>query len=85
MSIDTQAHFDLVDAEYHRLVTTELPDGWLRACMDAGFPGLPAGMTLDEARRRVQAIVNTVLPLHEKELRERIAYEVRHGGPTPVV
>lgn len=68
-----QAAFDRRAAEHHRLVDTPLPDGWLQLCMDAGFPGLAADMSLEEAERRIRAIVNAVLPLHEKMLREQIA------------
>lgn len=79
---DVQAEFDHRAAEHRRLVDTPLPDGWLELCMDAGFPGLPADMTLEEAHRRIRAIVNTVLPLHEQLLRKQIAKEVQYGGPT---
>jgi hypothetical protein len=71
-----------IQAEHHRLVTTPLPDGWLRIAMDAGFPGLPRDMAIEEAERRVQAIINSILPLHEQLLRAQIAKEVRYGGPT---
>lgn len=73
---DIQAEFDRASAEHHRVVTTPLPDGWLEACMDAGFPGFPAGMTVEEVHRRIRAIVNTALPLHERMLREQIAAEL---------
>lgn len=76
-----QAEFDRKAAEHTRLVNTPLPDGWLEACMDAGFPGLPADMTVEEAHRRIRAIVNTVLPLHEQALRVQIAKDVLPGGP----
>jgi hypothetical protein len=68
-----QEAFDRRTAEYRRLVDTPLADGWLQICMDAGFPGLPDGMSLEEAHRRTRAIVNAVLPLHEQAVRERIA------------
>lgn len=68
-----QERFDREAAEHRRLVDTPLPDGWLEACMDAGFPGLPADMTVEEAHRRIRAIVNVVLPRHEQLVRERIA------------
>lgn len=79
---DIQAEFDRRAAEHCRLVNTPLPSGWLELCMDAGFPGMPADMTLEEAHRRVRAIVNTVLPLHEQMIRDQVAKEVRYGGPT---
>lgn len=79
---DIEAEFDRRTAEHARLVDTPLPDGWLELCMDAGFPGLPADMTVEEAHRRIRAIVNTVLPLHEQIIRDQVAKEVRHGGPT---
>lgn len=72
---DIQAEFDRRSDEHARLVDTPLPDGWLELCMDAGFPGMPADMTLDEAYRRVRAIVNTVLPLHEQMVREQLLAE----------
>ncbi len=81
---DLQVESDRKSAKHSRVVNTPLPDGWLRLCMDAGFPGMPAGMTLEEAHRRVRAIVNTILPLHEQRIREQIAKEVRYGGPTRV-
>lgn len=81
---DIQAESDRKSAEHARLVNTPLPDGWLELCMDAGFPGLPADMTLEEVHRRVRAIVNVVLPLHEQMIREQVAKEVRYGGPTRV-
>lgn len=85
-SIDTtegiQERHDRATAEHARLVDTRLPDGWLEICMDAGFPGLPAGISLEEAHRRIRAIVNVVLPLHEQALRVQIAKEVLYGGPT---
>lgn len=77
-----QADADRKAEEFGRLVGTPLPDGWLEICMDAGFPGLPADMTVEEAHRRIRAIVNSVLPLHEQLLRKQIAQEVKYGGPT---
>lgn len=71
-----QEAFDRRAAEHRRLVDTPLPDGWLELCMDAGFPGLPAGMSLEEAERRILAIVNVVLPRHEHMVRERISIAV---------
>lgn len=79
---DIQAESDRKSAEHFRLMNTPLPDGWLRLCMDAGFPGLPAGMSVEEAHRRIRAIVNSILPLHEQLVREQVAKEVRYGGPT---
>lgn len=73
MTETVQEAFDRRAAEHRRLVDTSLPDGWLQICMDAGFPGLPGGMSLEEAERRIRAIVNAVLPLHEQKLRELIA------------
>lgn len=81
---DIQAEFDRKSAEHRRLVDTPLPGGWLQLCMDAGFPGLPADMTVEEAHRRIRAIVNVVLPLHERMIREQVTKEVRYGGPTRV-
>lgn len=71
-----QATFDRRAAEHRRLVDTPLPDGWMRLCMDAGFPGLPADMSLEEAERRIRAIVNVVLPLHERLVRGQVAAEL---------
>jgi len=71
-----QEAFDRRAAEHRRLVDTPLPDGWLELCMDAGFPGLPAGMSLEEAERRIRAIVNAVLPLHEQMVRSAVASEL---------
>lgn len=73
---DIQAESDRRDAEHACLVNTPLPDGWLELCMDAGFPGLPGDMSLEEAHRRIRAIVNTVLPLHEQQVREQVAAEL---------
>ena len=64
---------ETVQERFDRLMETPLPNGWMRLCMDAGFPGLPDCMSLGEAERRVRAIVNAVLPLHEQQVRERIA------------
>jgi hypothetical protein len=44
--------------------------------MDAGFPGLPGGMSMEEAERRIQAIVNVVLPLHGQQVRGVVAAEL---------
>jgi len=79
-----QERSDRYAAEHRRLVNTPLPDGWLELCMDAGFPGLPADMTVEEAHRRIRAIVNVVLPLHEQMIRDQVSKEVRYGGPTRV-
>jgi len=68
-----QEAFDRRQAEHRRLVDTPLPDGWMQICMDAGFPGLPAGMSLEEAERRIRAIVNAVLPRHEQMVRGAVA------------
>jgi hypothetical protein len=73
MTETVQEAFDRRAAEHRRLVDTPLPNGWLELCMDAGFPGLPEGMSLEESERRIRAIVNAVLPLHEQQVRERIA------------
>lgn len=70
---DLQADFDRKADEHRRLVNTPLPDGWLEICMDAGFPGLPHDMTAEEAHRRIRAIVNSVLPLHEQQVRAEVA------------
>jgi hypothetical protein len=70
-----QEAFDRRAAEHRRLVDTPLPDGWLEICMDAGFPGLPADMTVEEVHRRIRAIVNAVLPLHEQQVRARLLAE----------
>lgn len=70
---ELQAEFDRKADEYRRLMNTPLPDGWLEICMDAGFPGLPHDMTVEEAHRRIRAIVNSVLPLHETKVRAEVA------------
>ena len=70
-----QEAFDRRAAEHRRLVDTPLPDGWLELCMDAGFPGLPEGMSLEEAERRIRAIVNAVLPRHEQQVRAQLLAE----------
>lgn len=71
-----QEAFDRRAAEHHRLVDTPLPDGWLELCMEAGLPGLPADMSLEEAERRVRAIVNVVLPLYKQQVCNEVAAEL---------
>lgn len=73
---DIQTESERKAAEHTRLVNTPLPDGWLQICMDAGFPGLPADMSVEEAHRRIRAIVNAVLPLHEQQVRAQVAAEL---------
>lgn len=72
----TQAAHDRRMAEHRRLVNTPLPNGWMRLCMDAGFPGLPSCMSLEEAERRIRAIVNVVLPLYKQQVCNEVAAEL---------
>lgn len=49
---------------------TALPAAILDAAMDAAWPGLPAGMTMGEARRRTTAAINAAYP-HVADLLDR--------------
>lgn len=40
----------------------EIPAATLKAAMDAAWPGLPAGMTLEEAERRTRAAIAAAYP-----------------------
>lgn len=63
-----------------------IPADVFDAAMMAAFPGLPHGMSLDEAGRRIAAALNTVWPLIEQQVRERggtvteTAADPRDGG-----
>lgn len=54
-----------------------IPADVFNTAMMAAFPGLPDGMSLDQAGRRIAAALNAVTPLIEQrvrdQLRERIA------------
>ncbi|ACU71846.1 hypothetical protein Caci_2937 [Catenulispora acidiphila DSM 44928] len=57
-----------------------IPGDILNAASMAAFPGLPDGMSLDEANRRVAAALETTWPLIEQYWRLRIAGEITAAG-----
>jgi hypothetical protein len=56
----------------------------VRLGLDNGFPGLPEGISLEHAERIIRAVLAAVLPLHERQVRRRIAEEITaNEGTTP--
>lgn len=64
------------------LVPTDTPvdDDLVRIALDNAFPGLPEGLSLESAERRVRAALAATLPLYERQLRVRIAREIQQAS-----
>ncbi len=61
-----------------------IPADVFNTAMAAAFPGLPEGMSLDEAGRRVAAALNATRPVIEQRVREHIADEIQAYARQPV-
>lgn len=69
----------------HNQVMTEkaridIPEHILNAASMAAFPGLPAGMTLAEANRRVEAALQAAWPLIEASAGPHTVWQLDHDG-----
>ena len=60
---------------------TRIPARIFEAASMAAFGGLPAGIPLDQAERRVAAALNTAWPLIEQQIREEIAGQILGREP----
>jgi hypothetical protein len=58
----------------------EIPSATLKAAMDAAWPGLPAGMTLEEAERRTRKAIAAAFPQLLDDVCDRILDFGRDAG-----